>query len=303
MQRRADRLGVLLHSAEGWRRAGWDGTGWRESGTLVGVEPGMAPRRRRRGRGCLITFIVLVVVVLGLLLAADRVGHSVADDKVADQLAQQAESQGITLGKEPTADITGFPFLTQVAADRYDKVVVHLRDLAKDGYSLPKLDVTATGVHAKTSDLLHGRGPVTADRIDGTATIGYGYLQKTAQHQMSQQAGVKLQHLTLSNDGSKLAVHARVSLAGRQIKLAGAAKLSLSDRGRTVHVQVLNLKPQGVTLPAFAQDIVKKLADQLSTDVKLPDLPYHLRLTTVTPGADGLRASASATHVTLVSAS
>lgn len=237
------------------------------------------------------------MILAVLLVIADRVGRSIADDKVAEQVAAQAKDQGVQLGAEPTVDITGFPFLTQVAAGTYDRVLVHLRDVQANAYSLPKLDVTASQVHADTGDLLDGHGPITADRVDGTATLGYDYLRQTAKDQLSKRAEVK--DLTLSGTGGKLVVHVTVTEAGRDLKLIGSTKLSLGGDGTTVHIQVTDLKPDGFTLPPALQSILGQLADELSTDVQLPRLPYHLRLVDLTPGDEGLLVTARASNVTL----
>ena len=51
---------------------------------------------------------VLLVLVLGLLVLADRVGVAVAEGQVAEQV----EARGGLAGT-PEVDIAGFPFLTQ----------------------------------------------------------------------------------------------------------------------------------------------------------------------------------------------
>lgn len=258
---------------------------------------GMTRPRRRRGRRALVVLLVLLLLALVALVVADRVGRSIADDKLAEQVAQQAQQQNIQLGQQPTADITGFPFLTQVAAGRYDKILIHLRDVQAQGYSLPKLDVAAKGVHAKVGDVLNHRGTITADRVDGTATLSYGYFEKMLKDEIDKT--VQLQRLQLTGRNGRLLVHATVPVLGQQLKLVGQAKLALSDGGRRVRVAVRNLKPESGDLPSFAQGALNQVAQQLSTDIALPAFPYHLRLTGVDPARQGLLISASADHVSL----
>ncbi len=241
--------------------------------------------------------LVLLILLVVILVVADRVGRSVADDKVAQQVSQQAQKQGITLGQQPTVDITGFPFLTQVAAGRYDEILVHMRDVQAQAYTMPKLDVAAHGVHAKASDVLNGSGRITADKVDGTATLGYAYLEKLVRDQISKQ--VEVQDLKLTGSDGKLVVHATVPILGKQLKMQGTTKLSLSQDGRRVRIDVQELKPEGVQLPAFASGALNQLADRLSTDIDLPDLPYHLKLTGIQPASDGLRVTAEAANVAL----
>jgi LmeA-like phospholipid-binding len=230
------------------------------------------------------------------LVIADRVGRSVAEQKVAEQVTQQADKQDIKFGQSPTVDITGFPFLTQVIAGKYDKVLVHMRDIQAQAYSVPKLDVAATGVHAKVTDVLNGSGPITADQVDGTATIGYGYLQQVAAEQIGKQ--VNVQDLRLSGDNGRLTIHASVSVLGQQIKLIGQTKLTLTGNNK-VRIDVLKITPDGVELPGYAKGALDQLAGQLSTELDLPDLPYHLRLSGVEAASDGLRVTAGAANVSL----
>ncbi len=241
--------------------------------------------------------LVLLILLAVILVIADRVGRSVADDKVAQQVSQQAQKQDVKLGQQPTADITGFPFLTQVAAGRYDEILVHLRDVQAQAYTMPKLDIAAHGVHAKASDVLNGSGRITADKVDGTATLGYPYLEKVVRDQISKQVEVK--DLKLTGSDGKLLVHATVPILGKELKLQGTTKLTLSSDGHRVRIDVQELKPEGVQLPAFASGALNQLAEKLSTDIELPTLPYHLELTGIEPASDGLRVTAEAQNVVL----
>ncbi len=61
--------------------------------------------------------LVIVVILGGLFVAADRVAVNIAEDKAADKIRG---SQG--LDRTPEVSITGFPFLTQVANRSLDEV-------------------------------------------------------------------------------------------------------------------------------------------------------------------------------------
>lgn len=257
---------------------------------------GQVPRRRRRGRGALITLIVLLVLLIVAFLVADRIGHSVADQKAAQELATQAQSNDIHLGKQPTVDITGFPFLTQVAAGKYGKVLVHLRDVTAEGYSIPTLDATATDVHAKASDLMNGTGTITADRITGTAILAYPYLAKTVKDQIST-GDVEVTELSLASSGGDLRAHATVSAYGQRFGVAATVKLALS--GGTVHVTFADLKATSGNVPSYLSSALDSLAGQMSTEVALPALPYGLEFTGLRPAADGLAVQAAASDVSL----
>ncbi|WP_207127025.1 LmeA family phospholipid-binding protein [Actinocatenispora comari] len=252
------------------------------------------PKRTRR-KAPIVLLVLLIVIVL-LLVAADRVGHSVADDKLADQVAAQAQSKDVKLGVPPTADITGFPFLTQVAAGKYDKILVHMRDVTVQSYAIPKLDITATGVHAKTSDVLNGNGPITADAVSGTATVGWGYVNQAAKEQLDQD---QVKDVQLSGDNGTLDVRMTVNVLGQDLKLAGTAKPTLSDDGKSLRVSFADLHTTGSKLPDAAKNVLDGVLQQLGLQIKLPTLPYGLKLTHVDPQSDGLRVTAAANDVTL----
>ena len=51
-------------------------------------------RPRRRGRKVLITLVVLLLVLGGLIVVADRVAVGVAERAIADQVRQEIAKQG-----------------------------------------------------------------------------------------------------------------------------------------------------------------------------------------------------------------
>lgn|GEM_PF-428763 len=255
------------------------------------------PPKRTRRKAPIVLLVLLIVLVL-LLLAADRVGNHVANDKLADQVATQAQRKDVKLGAQPTAEITGFPFLTQVAAGKYDKILVHMRDVTVQSYSVPKLDITATGVHAKASDVLNGDGPITADTISGTATVGWGYVNQAARDQLGQS---DVKDLRLSGQDGTLHVRMTVTVYGQDLKLAGTATPTLADGGKRLQIGFDKVHPVGAKLPPAAQGIVTNMLKQLGLRIQLPTLPYGLKLTDIDPQSGGLNVSAKADDVSLSS--
>ncbi|GAA3371947.1 hypothetical protein GCM10017744_101550 [Streptomyces antimycoticus] len=73
--------------------------------------------------------LIVVVILGGLFVAADRIAVYIAESKAADKIKS---SQGLTT--TPNVSIKGFPFLTQVAGKELDEV-----DVGVDGLT------TATG--------------------------------------------------------------------------------------------------------------------------------------------------------------
>src|SRR5688572_11717923 len=124
-----------------------------------------APRRRRRAWPVL---AIALVVLLALLVAADRVAANVAADRIRTQVVAELDERGI---ETASTDVTvgGFPFLFQVADGHYEKITIDMREVALSGVTLPSLFVTARGVDANTADLIDGKAKVTAEQVTGTA--------------------------------------------------------------------------------------------------------------------------------------
>jgi hypothetical protein len=123
-----------------------------------------AARPRRRHRGLKITAIV-VVVLLALLVVADRVAARVADSVAASQI----KSAGFPV--KPKVDIEGFPFLTQLAARDFHKVDISASNVKEGPLTIASINATGQGVHLTSS--FNG---ATVDQINGTALVSFAGL-------------------------------------------------------------------------------------------------------------------------------
>jgi hypothetical protein len=214
------------------------------------------------------TLVVVLVLLLGLALVADRVAVGIAEDRVAQELAAQGGLQGT-----PEVDITGFPFLTQAVAGRYDDVRIAL---SADQLGQPegtRADVALHGVRVPLASVLSGAvQQVPIDRVDGTATLSYDLLA-------AQLGG----DTTLRREGDGLRITKTVELLGQTIPLTAAGTVSLD--GNDLIVDVENATGAGVDVPRF---LVDQVADLLDLRYAVPALPFGLRLTSVTPADDGV---------------
>ncbi|MGY1740870.1 MULTISPECIES: LmeA family phospholipid-binding protein [unclassified Blastococcus] len=225
-------------------------------------------------RALLVTLVVLVV----LALVADRVAVGVAEDRVADVLAEQGELAG-----PPEVSFEGWPFLTQVVAGDYDDVRIRLDagDLAEpDGTSA---DVRLRGVHVPLSAVLGGSvTEIPVDRIDGTVTLSYELL--------SRELGTDT---TLVPEGDGLRLTKTVQVLGFEVPLTAVGTVRLE--GQELVVDVDEAGAAGVDLPGR---VVDAASDAL--DLRYPlDLPFGLELTGVTPAEDGVRVTGGATDTVL----
>jgi hypothetical protein len=243
-------------------------------------------RRRSWTRRLVGFLVVLVIVVGGLLLIADRAGATVAERTVADQVKQEVAARGGTTS-EPDVTVGGFPFLTQVARGRYDKITIVMRDVSGEGVRLPRLDIEATDVTASVRTLMSGDGKVVADRVHGTATIGYASVVD-----LIDQPGLRL-----SERDGRLQVSLPVEVLGQQFTLTGTADLAVA--GRKIRVRFHDLRAEGVPDVPAARTLINQLAEKISIDVALPALPFSLNVEKVTPRPEGLAVTATAKGVPL----
>lgn len=223
--------------------------------------------------------IVVLLLLSGLALAADRVGEAVAEDRVAELVAERGGLSG-----EPAVEIGGFPFLTQALGGRYEDVRISLTGADLGQPEGTSADVSLQGVQVALSDVLAGSVPqVPVERVDGTATLSYALL--------AEQLGTGT---TLSRDGDGLQVDTTVEVAGQTVPLTATGTVRL--QGGTLVVDVDDAVGAGVDAPdAF----VDELSDALDLRYQLPELPFGLRVTGVTPADDGVRVRVEATDTVL----
>jgi len=219
--------------------------------------------------------VVVLVLLLGLAVAADRLAVGIAEDRVAQELATQGGLHG-----EPEVDIAGFPFLTQAVAGRYDDVRI---SLSADQLGQPegtRADVALRGVRVPLPSVLSGSvQQVPIDRVVGTATLSYDLL--------SAQLGGDT---TLRREGDGLRITKTVELLGQTVPLTAAGTVRLD--GNDLIVDVADATGAGVDVPSF---LVDQVADLLDLRYAVPALPFGLRLTGVTPADDGVVVGLEAT--------
>ncbi len=120
--------------------------------------PSRPRKRRHRGRGLVITLIVIV----GLLIAADFGARAYAESAIASKI----DSSG--LGVKPSVSIKGFPFLTQVAARDLKQIDINASNFTVKQVDISSLHATATGVHPNAS--FNG---ATISQINGIVVVSF----------------------------------------------------------------------------------------------------------------------------------
>jgi hypothetical protein len=223
--------------------------------------------------------LVVVLLLLGLAVVADRVAAGLAEDKVAEQLAAKGGLAGT-----PEVDVTGFPFLTQAVAGRYDDVRISVTAEELGQPAGTRADVALHGVHVPLGSALSGSvDRVPVDRVDGTATLSYELL--------SAKLGGDT---TLRPEGDGLRITKTVEVLGRSLPLTAVGTVSLD--GNQLVVDVDEAAGAGVDLPGF---LVDRVSDLLDLRYDVPALPFGLQLTSVRPAADGVDIALAAADVVL----
>jgi hypothetical protein len=212
--------------------------------------------------------LVVLLLLAGLAVGADRVAVGIAEDKVAEQLAAKGGLAGT-----PTVDIAGFPFLTQAVAGRYDDVRISLTAEQLGQPAGTRADIALHGVHVPLSSVVSGSvEKVPVDRVDGTATLSYALL--------SAQLGGDT---TLRREGDGLRITKTVEVLGQTLPLTAVGTVSLD--GNQLVVDVEKAAGAGVDLPEF---LVTRVSDLLDLRYDIPVLPFGLQLTGVDPADDGV---------------
>lgn len=238
--------------------------------------------------------MVLLLLLAGLLVVADRVAAAVAERAIADQVRQEVAKQDAQ-SAPPEVEVGGFPFLTQVLDGRYERISIVLRDVQGsvqgDAVSVPRLDVDARDVRASLDTIRSGQGEVVADRVNGTGTISYDSLAK-----LLDRPGLRL-----GEQDGRLAVTAPVDILGQRLTVTGTADITVGEQGK-VALRFNDLNAEGLPNVPLARTLLNNYAKGISVDVPLPDLPFQLAVREVRPLPEGLAVTADARNVPINSA-
>ena len=222
--------------------------------------------------------VIFLVLVIGLIIAADRVGLWVAQDQIAKNVASQYD-----LDHKPEVKIKGFPFLNQALNGRYGEIDVNVGDVTQLGIHLTDTVVTLKGVKAPLSDAVHGDATkMVADTATSVATVSYADVEKQAPH------GLKV-----SAKGSALQVRGPVTVLG--LSRTVTATVTVRPSGRSVRVVPQTVDAGGTTIP------VALVQQAFSFTMPVKGLPLNTRISDVQVGQDGLRVTTTGQHVNLES--
>lgn len=223
--------------------------------------------------------IVLIVLVVlgGLFVAADRIAVSVAQGKAA---SRAQSTQGLT--SKPKVKITGFPFLTQVLSGKLDDVKVSADDIAAgSGDRSVRIDSFRADLYGVK--LSNGFSHAVADSADGHAFITYADLSKAAPQ------GVAVSYATPAADGTP-----RVKLTGTVVGARLSVLSTVTLKGDTITLHAEHL-PTAIT----ALGLESRVRHEIDFSSEVRHLPANLELTKVTTTPDGISVEVSGKNVVL----
>lgn len=223
--------------------------------------------------------LIVVIILVGLLVAADRIGVVVADHQVASRV-----QSAYNLPSKPSVSIQGFPFLTQVASGNYHEIDVSMSALTTNGVTVDGLVAHLTGVRAPISDVLsHGSSSITAAQVSGSGTVPFASVRSRLP-----------QGVRLSQDGGALRLSGTISYLGVALPVAADASLSASGAGIVV-------TPTRITVASGSSALSSVISGRFRFVVPVSGLPLHLTINSVSVVPGGVRVSASAANVAFAS--
>ncbi|MDO5498549.1 MAG: DUF2993 domain-containing protein [Propionibacteriaceae bacterium] len=233
--------------------------------------------RKRRGCGP-IALLIALVVVLGVLVGVDRVAIGQVETYVARTLRTQLQ-----LAEEPAVTIHGFPFLTQVARNRFDRVDLSGRDVPAGTPEQPllveQMDLQLGDV--RTADRFQR---ITAGDLSGSAYITWA--------EVADQAGVPLR----PEEGDRVRVDVTANLYGQHVPFVVSARPVLDVASQQVRLSEPQLLVASYRVP---DAVVQRIADETVPPIEL-SLPMGLSASDLRVGQEYLELDLSGTDVRLV---
>jgi hypothetical protein len=229
--------------------------------------------------------IVLAVLLVGGLIAADRIGVMVAENQIGKRVQDR-----YNLPHQPGVSIGGFPFLTQAIAGKYDSIEVSIGDWTTTGsqtsvtngqpVTVHDLHVKLSGLSASLSDVAGGNvNAITADSATATAVIPYDAIRQQSPSITS-----------MSYDNGGLKIKGTFHYHGFTIPGTAVVVVKAGPNG----IQVVPTSVQGDVGPPIPVALV---ASALTLNVPVRNLPIGSHITDAQATPDGLKVSATASNV------
>jgi hypothetical protein len=229
--------------------------------------PSGRPYKRRRGRRWIMAFFIIVVLLI-LATIGDRVANAIAENTIADQFVKNG------FPVKPSVTIEGFPFLTQVVKHDIHRIDISASNIPAGPVDITSVKGTMTGVHLNSSF----NGGIV-DHITGTVFISFSALASAGN-------GGTGTGITMTADGPN---QVKITADAGVVTDTEVARVTQTGPNE-ISVQIENSSGSalGGLLSSFG-----------SFSFNVPKLPAGLTITKVAVTAQGIVASAAASHTTL----
>ena len=186
---------------------------------------------------------ITILVVLALLLIADRVGVVIAEDKAGDTIKSSQH-----LKSRPDVNIAGFPFLTQLATGKYDQITITAKHVRLRGARFLQLSRITVVLHSlKVS---RDFSDFHAKSADASAVISYADLGNAV--------GVPIRYVGNGRIALGTLLRVRPQLNGSELSFGGGSLSGLSLAGIPFNISLQSLKvaPEGLVISLTGSNLV-----------------------------------------------
>lgn len=222
--------------------------------------------------------LITIVVVVGLLVVADRVAIAAAESQLAAEVQREEN-----LADKPSVDLLGVPFLTQAVSGEYDGGRIEIRNLRTEKLLVNKLVIDLREAQVPLSDLLSGNvGAVPVSKVTGVALVTYRELAKAT--------GVP--GLRISPKGDRLQLNFAIAQFGTSTPVVATARIGVADNA----VRMTSVQIQGSPLP---EQLTSAALNRVQSSLAFGVLPYGLKVSDVRVGETGVEVSAQARNAFL----
>ncbi|GAA1086024.1 DUF2993 domain-containing protein [Nocardiopsis composta] len=222
-------------------------------------------------------FLVFLVLLLILLVVADRGLHAAAQSEIAKRVSAQYE-----LAAEPAVTIGGIPFLTQAVGGNYSEINIVTGAMNVGDVQLERVDVTAYDVQAPLSELMSSAPQAVAGRAEATVKLPYSELQKRLP-----------EGIVINNEGGEPRMSGDLSLGGFSRPVS--AGLDIEVQGDSIAVT-----PVDVQIGETDLNLGGQVEQRLAVSLPIPRLPFGLAITGIEAKPGGVEVSAEASDVQLI---
>lgn len=234
--------------------------------------------------------VIAVLVLAGLVVAADFGAAAAAEYQVAKQLRED-----LGLASDPSVRINGFPFTTQALSGHYSAIDMRAAGLSVGPLHDVAVEATLHSVEAPLSEVRTGDlQSVRADQVDARVRIkdmDLGRAIGIEDLRLQPASGEEIQKLIpgglLSDQGARSDARAPVrmvattDLLGARTEVVGIGLITLNGGQLQIDVEDVRLSTDDPGAHSLPRELSKMLIQAMSTDVKPGGLPFAVTPTRV----------------------